>query len=220
MGHWYDNWIKKNHGVDPLHLYHSINCTAVAVLHLPALPPFPGQVSQIHAIQTNGARVDGLQLRHADWFRRVYALPNMIKRTFVRVPLDIMRENVLSLCWHLMMLSQVPSGTKVDHLKLPNMNRHVQQATWHDLLLCVDMKIHYELMKYLYVESHSSWNFQLDWSSSPLIYGVWHPYKNMTTVLYPNFMPIISLLDRIHTDFKEGDAIPTKVKLLHMLRRP
>ena len=38
----------------------------------------------------------------------------------------------------------------------------------------------------------------------------------MITMLYRNFMPIISFTERIHTDFKEGGAIPTKVKLLHM----
>ena len=37
----------------------------------------------------------------------------------------------------------------------------------------------------------------------------------MITVLYRNFLPIICLIERVHTDFKEGDAIPTKVKL-HM----
>ena len=35
-------------------------------------------------------------------------------------------------------------------------------------------------------------------------------------MLYRNFMPIICLIERVHTDFKEGDAVPTKVKLLHM----
>ena len=83
--------VKKNYGVDPLHLDHSINCTAVVVLHLPPLPPFPGHVSLIHAVQTIGARVDALQLRYADLFRRVYAQPDMIRRTFVRVALDIVR---------------------------------------------------------------------------------------------------------------------------------
>ena len=53
-------------------------------------------------------------------------------------------------------------------------------------------------------------------SSLPLIYGVSHPYKHMITMLYCNFMPIICLIERVHTDFKEGDAVPTKVKLLHM----
>ena len=78
------------------------------------------------------------------------------------------------------------------------------------------MKIHYELLKYLYGHSYTSWNFQLHWASPPLIYGVWHPYKHMITMLYRNFMPIICLIERVHTDFKEGDAVPTKVKLLHM----
>ena len=48
------------------------------------------------------------------------------------------------------------------------------------------------------------------------MYGVWHPYKHMITMLYRNFMPTICLIERVHTDFNEGDAIPTKVKLLHM----
>ena len=43
---------KKNFGVDVLHPDHSINCTAVVVLHLPVLPPFPGHVSLMDAIGT------------------------------------------------------------------------------------------------------------------------------------------------------------------------
>ena len=113
--------VKRNYGVDPLHPHHSINCTVVAVL-----PPFPGHVSLIHAVQTIGARVDALQLRHADLVRRDYALPDMIQRTFVRVPLDIVRQNVLSLRWQPMMLSQLRCGTKLDHLNLLNTIRHVQ----------------------------------------------------------------------------------------------
>ena len=38
----------------------------------------------------------------------------------------------------------------------------------------------------------------------------------MITMLSRNFMPIVSLIERIHTNFKEGDAVPTKVKLPHM----
>ena len=216
MALWYDNWVKKNYGVDPLHPDHSIHCTAVAVLHLPVLPPFPGHVSLIDAVRTIGARVEALQLRHADLLRRVYALPNTIQRTFVKVPQDIVRQNVLSLRWQPMMLSQLWCGTKLDHLKLLNTIWHVQQATRHDLPLCVDMKIHYELLKYLYGQSYTSWNFQLQWSSLPLICGAWHPHTHMITMPYRNFMPIICLMERVHTDFKEGDAVPTKLQLLHM----
>ena len=81
----------------------------------------------------------------------------MIQRTFVKVPLDIVRQNVLSLRWQPMMLSQLRCGTKPDHFKPLNTIRHVQQATRHDLPLCVDMKIHYELLKYLYGQSYTSW---------------------------------------------------------------
>ena len=156
MALWYDNEVKKNYGVHPLHLDHSINCTAVAVLHLPVLPPFPGHVSLIDAVETIGARVDASQLHHPDLLRRVDALPDMIRRTFVRVPLDIVRQNVVPLRWQPMMLSQLRCGTKLDHLKLLNTPRHVQHATRHDLPLCVDMKIHYELLKHLYGQSYTS----------------------------------------------------------------
>ena len=42
MALWYDNWVNKNYGVDPLHPDCSILCTDVAMLHLPPLLPFPG----------------------------------------------------------------------------------------------------------------------------------------------------------------------------------
>ena len=54
------------------------------------------------------------------------------------------------------------------------------------------------------------------WSTLPLIHGVWHLYKHMITMLYRTFMPIICLMERVNTDFEEGDTVPTKVKLLHM----
>ena len=106
--------------------------------------------------------------------------------------------------------------TKIDHLKLVNMIRYLQHTTPHDLRLCVDMKIHYELLKYLYGQSYTPWNFHLHRASLPLIYGVWHPYKHMITLLYQSFMPIISLVEKIHTDFKMRDQVPTKVKCIHM----
>ena len=53
MAVWYDNWVKKNYGLDPLHLDHSINCTVVAMLHLPALPP-----SRSGSCLTNWCRLD------------------------------------------------------------------------------------------------------------------------------------------------------------------
>ena len=90
---WYDNWVKKNFGVDPLHPDRSINCTVVAVPHLPTLPLFPGHVSLLDVVQTIGATVEALQARHADLFRLVYALPD-IMGTFVRVPLDIVTQKL------------------------------------------------------------------------------------------------------------------------------
>ena len=88
-----------NYGVDPLHPDHSINCTAVAVLHLPALPPFPGHVSLIHAVQTIRARVDALQLRHADLFPRVYALRDMMHCTNSQVRMMRAMTRTMALRW-------------------------------------------------------------------------------------------------------------------------
>ena len=59
-----------------------------------------------------------------------------------------------------MMVSQLQCGTRLDPLKLLTTMRHVQLATRHDLPLCVDMKIHCDLLKYLYGQSYTSWNFR------------------------------------------------------------
>ena len=49
-----------------------------------------------------------------------------------------------------MMPSQVRCGTKIDHLKPVNMTFYLRETARHDLALNMDMKIHYELLKYLY----------------------------------------------------------------------
>ena len=97
VGLWYEKWVNKNFAVYLPHRNHSMNCTVFAVLHLPALRPFPGPVSLPDAIQTIGARVVALQAHHPYVLHRANALGDMIHRTFVRVPLDIVRHSVLSL---------------------------------------------------------------------------------------------------------------------------
>ena len=126
-----------------MHRDHSISCTNVAVLHIPLLPPFGGHVSLTDVIENIAARVEAVQAFHGDLFQRVYALLGMIERTFVRVPLDIVRQNVLSLRWKAIMLSEMRCGTKIYHLQLVNMIRELQQTTRHHLPVCVDMNIHY-----------------------------------------------------------------------------
>ena len=192
----YDSLVKKNYGVDPLRPHHSIYCTALAVSHSPTPPPFPGHVSLIHAVHTIGARVDALQLRHVDLFRRVYALPDMIRCTFVSVPLDIVQQNVLSLRWQPMMLFQLQCGTKLDNLKLLNSIRHVQHAPRHHLPVCVEA-----LERPVWAELHFM-ELPVALVKPPPHLWVWHPYKHMVTMLSRNFMPIICLIERLHTDFK------------------
>ena len=88
-----------NYGMDPLHPDHSINCTAMGILHLPALPPFSGHVSLIHAVQTIRARVDAFQLRNADLFRRVYALLDTIQCTNSQVRIMPTMTRTMALRW-------------------------------------------------------------------------------------------------------------------------
>ena len=76
--------------------------------------------------------MEALQVSHGDVRWCVYALPGIIRRTFVEVPFDIVRQNVLSLRWQPMMLSQLRCGTKIDHLKPVNMICYLQQTTRHD----------------------------------------------------------------------------------------
>ena len=140
----------------------------------------------------------------------------MCRKYMVGVPLNIVRESVLPLHWRPMMLSELRCGTEIDHLKVLNMVRYLRYTTRSDLPLCVHMKIHYELLRYLFGQSYTPCNFHLHWASLPLICGIGHPYKHMITLLYQFFMPISSLLEKMHTDFKVRDHVPTKVKCIDM----
>ena len=90
---------------------------------------------------TIGARVEALHGLHRDHFRHVYALLSTIQLTFVKIPLDIVRQSVLFLRSQPTMLSQLWCETKIYHLTLENMIRDLQLTTRQDLPLCLDIKI-------------------------------------------------------------------------------
>ena len=59
----------------------------------------------------------------------------------------------------------------------------------------VDEKIHYAVCRMMYARSYVRYDV-LGWLRAvPLLYGVWHPYKQSLHVVYRAFLPLFALLE-------------------------
>jgi hypothetical protein len=71
----------------------------------------------------------------------------------------------------------------------------VQQQTGRVMPLLVDEKIHYSILKMLYSQGWQVWDMANWMQQLPLLYGIWHPYKQVLNLVYRQFYPILSRLE-------------------------
>ena len=76
--------------------------------------------------------------------------------------------------------------------------RTVQSHSGGVMPLLVDEKVHYSVLKMLYCQGWQRWDVRGWLGDIPVLYGVWHPYKEVVNVVYRRFYPIISLLELGH----------------------
>ena len=211
---WLDNWYWERYGTDPAHTNQSLNVSALAVLLLtqptdtPAqstrsqrFTPFPGHralASLITSVDWTAAVVvsDLGSLQH-----KVHGLVHQfpLQPSMVRVPLDIPRQNMISLPWRALTLSKLRVSTNEELLRLMMEVRQLQGHVGQCLPLLVDEKIHYALGRLMYSQSHAGRD-AIQWLSQvPLLYGVWHPYKHTLHVLHRVFFPVFAVLESTGT---------------------
>ena len=97
---WFDNWYWERYSSDPGTPVRSLNISAVAVLHIPDLRPFPGHRSyqDMHRGVADMVRFLRSELGTiVSKCEGIIAEP--IDETWIRVPLDFNRENMRSLQW-------------------------------------------------------------------------------------------------------------------------
>ena len=203
---WIDNWYVRRYGFRPDGSDLSLNVTAIAVLRLTqpratrrtTLAAYPGHMGVAEVIQGLIERLDwvGRSMESlADQIDAILAGP--IGYREVRVPLDEARPRVQRDCqWVPLTLSQSRVGDAKELLEVLAGVRELQQRSGRAMPLLVDEKIHYSIMKMLYAQGWQGWRMGQWLRQVPVLYGVWHPYKQVVNLVYRAFLPILSRLER------------------------
>ena len=139
-----------------------------------------------------------------DWLAAVVAgdLPSLDRKihgivhqfplqpSMVRVPLDVPSQQVHSLGWRSLMLSQLRVGCNDELVRLLQEVKELQRHVGQSLILLVDEKIHYAVCRLLYSHSHGDRDVATWLRDVVPLYGVWHPYKQTLHVVYRVFHPL------------------------------
>lgn len=227
---WVDNWYWERYGTSPANPVLSQNVTAIGVLVLSSTATGPAQGTRSHQFPTFPGhlglhhctvRVDNVAASVvsavATLVRVVQELSRQqIASDWIRVPLDVNRQTVSSLQWRALMLTQQRVSHNEELLAVLNEVRRVQtQLVKVTTPLLVDEKIHYSVCRLMYSVTHTNVDVCGWLRHVPLLYGVWHPYKQALHLVYRVFFPILGILE--HTgDVELGKHVTWHRKIIFM----
>ena len=227
---WLDNWYAERYSTNPDRPVLSQDVTAVAVLFLspppsaPAasrtrrhtVPAFPGHRTLDQMVLHVDAAVIQLEYNLVELCDRVERLLALnIDPTAIRVPLDVCRPARRTHQWRSLTLSENRVGAHVELLAVLEDLLRMQAHVGKSMPLLVDEKVHYALMRMMHSRMLRDFNVGGWLQQLPLLYGVWHPYKQAVAVVYRTFFPIFGLLDCTGR-VVEGSTVRVKRKLLYM----
>ena len=225
---WMDNWYWEVYGTNPSDTMQSQNVTAMALLALDeygpahpqtrrhALSPFPGQLALGTVVVRVSFMADRLVAAHTDFLQDVNNASNpAYLRSDIRVPLDIHRDNCRSLQWRSYDLNQLQVGSNEQLVHLLAEVLELQQHTAHQLPLLVDEKVHHAVMRLLYSSSMKGLNVHSWLKDVPVLFGVWHAYKQTITLVYRGFFTLIGNLESAGQPV-EGTRVYRHRKVVYM----
>ena len=97
---WFDNWYWERLSSDPGNPVRSLNISAIAVLHIPDIPPFPGHRAYEEISLGLDSLISELHKEVKMIINRcVGIIAEPIDDTWIRVPLDFQRQKMRSLQW-------------------------------------------------------------------------------------------------------------------------
>jgi hypothetical protein len=205
---WVDNWFCERYTTNPARPVLSSDVTAMGVLLLsstadtPALgtrshrfPAFPGHVPLLTMTIRVNHQSDGVRDALGSLLDKVRLLADTpLEGGWVRVPLDVRREQRRSLQWRALALSSDRVSAAAELLAVLEDVRAAQAHVGVDVPLLVDEKVHYSVCRLLYSQPFAGWDVAQWLGAVPLLYGVWHPYKHTLTLVYRAFFPVFALL--------------------------
>jgi hypothetical protein len=177
---WFDNYYRARYLNNPARGYSTLNSTVLALLHLPTIPSdapdivrLPDALARVSTVLSD---LLNCRLQLEDMVavcRRQRYLPGE-----VRVPLDVQRENVLSLPWLPLQVFIAIVSSQVGLLRyLRFAGRISARTTTRVAPMLVDVNIHYRVMKMAWGTPFLRWDIARYLQTTPPLYGLWHSYK-------------------------------------------
>ena len=187
---WLDNFVRPRYSHNPiLSGQLTLNATALAVLPLSVnLPDPPGlvPVAELNAYRrASSIAVEAYQFEFTEMWRCV--LETDLSLDDFRVPLDVMRPPQRRVHWLPFGVSGCSVQSNANLVDLLQMALDVRRHSGRPMPLLLDLDIWYRLVKLSYAANAVRWNVTYLLRQLPPLYGVWHPYKYVLTMVYRQF---------------------------------
>ena len=209
---WFDNYVRPRGFVDPSRGFRLFDCTVFGVLRAAHLPPFAGLPDITHLVDRRRVVLAELLSFHPVFVDLLEDVRNLtLGHADVRVPLDVVRSEGSSPRW----CPLAVSGHRVTSSEgLINLLGWCRELTDHVALpmpLCVDENIHYRLLKLCYGQYSHRYNVSEYLRRAPPLYGVWHAYKYVVTVVYRAYYSHFLYL--LNGELAAGRTFPSKQRI-------
>ena len=212
---WFDNFYKPRYVYNPLRSHATLNATVMAVMGVVAVPRgfrWPG----VEELDACARRVEEWVHREsrvvAAVLSRVSGL-DMLPHQF-RVPLDVPRRAVRALPWRPLSLNDDIVQTQELLLKTLQFCQRLSRHVTPPLPLLVDENIAYRIQKLCYAEPMQRWDVRGSLRTTPVLYGVWHPYKYVLTLVHRRFIALFEFLRRGTAPVGQGVNSSPKLRSL------
>ena len=226
---WVDNWYWERFGTDPQQPMLSQSLTAFGLLLLSSTSDAPAQATRSHRFPPvwDHLTLHQLTLRVASVPRQLQESTTRlldrvgrinqfgVTRSCIRVPLDVPRQLRPARQWRALTLTQQRVGVSEELLAVLEQVRRFRSRSSGLLPLLVDEKVHYSVCRLLYSRSHAGYDVAGWLRGVPLLYGVWHPYKQALALVYRAFFPVLGLLEGTELP-RPGFRVSVQRKVLYL----
>ena len=187
----------------------------MSVLHTTVIPMYPGFPTLDDLLQRIPQTAQTIAASFREFPRAVDALRrDPPEAQYVRVPLDVHRDSIRSLQWYPLTLADLVSSSNEDLLHIMEQCLAIQVHTRHVMPLLMDENIFYRLAKFIYSGTYNPFKLSEHYATLPMLYGCWHPYKYVCTMIHRKFFPILGYLGQQVPAVDE--EIMCHPKLLHI----
>ena len=188
------------------------DCTVFGMLRVHQHPPFPGLPAVSELV---GRRLElGRELLdyHDTFLQTLSYVQTMgLVAGDIRVPLDVVRSTGNSPRWCPLAVSACPVTSQVGLIRMLGWCEEISQHAALPLPLCVDENIHYRLLKLAYGQKTHRYDFRGVLARCPPLYGVWHAYKYVVTLVHRVFFSQFVFL--ANGEVAPGRTFPSKLRL-------